>query len=179
MESKDVFEHKTRKLIYDYVQTHPGTNISVLKSFFNLNKSTLKYHLVYLEKNKKIRSEISNGKTCFFCLDGANRPNNDLTKTQSRIIAVVKEKPNITQKEIIRKTKKNQKTVSYNLNKLIEMDLIIKEESKGKNHYKEKPKKNVRDQVMKRMIQMLLDNEISPEKFKSMKKRLDEIDPEQ
>ena len=50
-------KHQTQKLIYNFISTHPGVSFSRIRNFFELNDSTLKYHLHYLEKNNRISSE--------------------------------------------------------------------------------------------------------------------------
>ena len=57
--SVGVLENETRKLVYDHIMAHPGVSFIVLKSVLKLNDSTLRYHLNYLERSKKISFDLS------------------------------------------------------------------------------------------------------------------------
>ena len=53
-EQKIIQNNENRKMIYNHIMAHPGVAFVVLRRVFDLNKSTLRYHLNYLEKNQKI-----------------------------------------------------------------------------------------------------------------------------
>ena len=47
--------HETRKRLMLYIQENPGTTFQRLKGVFKLNEGTLRYHLNYLRRTKRIR----------------------------------------------------------------------------------------------------------------------------
>ena len=59
-------EHRSRRLIFRYISTNPGVSFGSIKRFFDMNTSTLKYHLHYLERKKRVSSTREGGKRCFF-----------------------------------------------------------------------------------------------------------------
>ena len=144
MKSEEVvFDHETRKLIYNHIITFPGVAFTTLKNTYNLSGGTLRYHLVYLEKAEQILSDIENGRRCYYPLRNEfmvterfkNNPRTyNFTEIQLRIIKTIKNWPGISQGELIKKTDLSRFTISYNIRKFIDMGLI-KKLNNGKNVY--------------------------------------------
>lgn len=178
------FKHKTRKLIYNYISTHPGVSLGVIKDFFDLNESTLKYHLHYLEKNKKITSTREGKQRCYYCEHKMaiifHSPQKikqlNLSKSQQRVLNIIKRQPGINKKELIKFTKMNKKTLSYNIDKLIEGKLIWKVKEEGTIGYEFITKDKLRKEIYNRLLMRLLADEISEEKFLKIKKKLEALD---
>ena len=55
---KEKLEHYLRKMIYNHIKEYPGVSFSTLKKVYDLNDSTLRYHLKYLERNEKIELAV-------------------------------------------------------------------------------------------------------------------------
>ncbi len=177
-------EHKTRKLIYNYIATHPGVSFGVIKEFFDLNESTLKYHLHFLEKNKRITSAREGKLRCYYCeykkevtIPTSQKIKHlNLSKSQQRVLNLIKRQPGIGKKELMRFTKMNKKTLSYNIDKLIENKLIWQVKDSGAIGYEFITKDNLRKEIYNRLLLRLLADEISEEKFLKIKKKLEEMD---
>lgn len=178
-----VFDHDTRKMIYNYIVSYPGVAFTTLKNVYNLSDGTLRYHLEYLEKADQILSGIQNGRRCYYPLRNelsVSKPveNNHrtftLTNKQMRIINTIKNYPGISQNELIKKTSLSRFTVSYNINKFIDMGLI-KRSHNGKNVFYEYMTDDLlRHEVQLRLTMKLLKKEISEEDFLRLSRKLNE-----
>ena len=180
----DILENDTRKLIYDHVIAHPGVSFIELKSVFKLNDSTLRYHLNYLEKSKKISFGLEKGRRYYYPHSGdghviqkAEETNTliayELSGAQERIISIIKMYPKINQKELATKTRINRITLSKNLNKLMNLCLVRKIPNGNKVQYEYLENKELRYEILKRLIKKLLNNEIDEETFLKLKRQLD------
>lgn len=118
---------KTRRMLENYILSHPGATISVLKKIFQISIGSLRYHLDVLERKDIITHKLINNTKRYYGIGSDKGLSND----QRRLIYLMKIRPGITQKELIKKTKLKRHVVKYNLKKLDEMD-IIHADQKGK-----------------------------------------------
>lgn len=177
-------EHHTRQIIYNYILSRPGVSLVKIKHFFNMNESTLKYHLNYLERSKKIFSKRKSGHRCFYCIDRSKSdlspfPQSDpqtLTKIQHRLLNLVQNTPGITNKELINITKLNRKKISYNLKRLCDLKLIWQVRNDGIIGYEYITKEKLRDEIFNQLVLELLANEIDEETFHKIRKKLEMMD---
>ncbi|MCK5562240.1 MAG: winged helix-turn-helix transcriptional regulator [Thermoplasmata archaeon] len=151
-----------------------------------MNSSTLKYHLNYLEKGNKIKSKHDGTFKVYFCL-GETNPDlqpaptakiNALTETQQYLLNLIRNKPGITRGALTNLTKLNPKTLSYNIDKLIEEQLIWKLHYGNEVGYEYITEDKLRFEMYNQLILKLLANEIDKEIFHKIKKKLDEINIE-
>jgi predicted transcriptional regulator len=182
--SELILENDTRRLIYNHITTNPGVSFIVLKNIFNLNESTLRYHLDYLEKNNKIIFGFESGKRNYYPhFDKINElkdPENTnsfqtakLTDYQERIISTIKLFPKINQKELAKRTGINRITLHNNLKKLMSLCMIRKIPNGNKVHYEYIDNKKLRVEILKQLLVKLINNEIDGETFLELKKKLD------
>lgn len=180
-------ENYSRKQICKYLQTHPGISFLTLLNFFEMNKSTLTYHLNYLEDRKTIRSEKKGKMRVYFFTDWPVQtlsPMSEikigsLPKTQRIVLKAIKDNPGITQKELAKLTDNNQTTISYTLARLLKMGVIWKVKTGGKIGYEFITRAKLKDEMLNRLLLKLLKNEVDKETFKKVKQRLEEMDIEE
>ena len=182
--SEAVLENETRRLIYNHIIANPGVSFTVLKTIFNLNESTLRYHLDYLEKNNRIIFGFESGKRNYYPhLDKINEsttPENPstfqtykLTAYQERIISTIKMYHRINQKELSRRTGINRITLHNNLKKLMALCMVRKIPNGNKVYYEYIENKQLRIEILKQLLVKLINNEIDGETFLELKRKLD------
>lgn len=116
-ENKDDIRPKIEK----YIRMHPGTSFKAIKTLFDLSDGTLRYHLRYLQKQGKIRTNGS--KRIYYPTD--SKDEKTFSKTQQKLIYSIKQNPGITQKGLAVKTRINRLTIRNNINHLIEREVIF------------------------------------------------------
>ena len=176
-----VFDHETRKMIYNHILTYPGVSFNILKNIFNLMDSTLRYHLEYLEKAERILSNLESGKRCYYPLKNElviselfeNKPRSyKFTSIQKRILKIIKRFPGISQKELIKKTGLSRFTISYNMRKFIDMGLIKKSNNERSVYYEYMTDTLLKHEVLLRLTIKLLNKEIDEKTFFELKAKL-------
>ncbi len=183
-DNKEVIKNKSRKLIYDYITSHPGASFGSIRKFFNMKNSTLEYHLHYLEKGQKITSRREGRHRCYYCKHKGipntaiyNNELNSLTDLQRKILNQIKNEPGITNKELIEKTKLNRKKLSYNIKRLGKLNLIwMVKNNGGIIGYEYISKEKLRNEIYKRLIAKLLSKELDEETYFKIKKKLERLD---
>ena len=185
-ESGSALGHKSRKLVYNFISSNPGASLGAIKKFFDLNESTLKYHIHYLEKNNKIYSSHDGKHRCYFCKQRnvsdiypektTRTAISNLTKTQKHIVNVIKTQPGVTQKEIIKITKLNKKTVSYNMKRLGDLKVVWVVKRDGREGYEYITKDKLRNEMLNELITKLISDEIDEKTFRKIKRKLENMD---
>ena len=123
-----LLDNEARGMIRGYIIANPGDHYSSIKRVLRFKNGTLMYHLEILEKNGLIRSD-NLGTTKRYYPVGYRSPNTE------RVLEYIKGSPGISQKEIIRKVKLKQQTVSRILNQMIENGTIRAEKIGRKKSY--------------------------------------------
>jgi len=182
----EALKNKSRKLIYDYILSHNGASFGTIKDFFNMKNSTLEYHLHQLEKHQKIYSKREGRRRCYYSKHKMESHTTTFTKEltalsnlQRKILNQIKNKPGITNQELIQKNKINRKKLSYNLKRLGELNLIWMTKNNGSTiGYEYISKEKLRNEIYKHLIAKLLSKELDEETYFKIKKKLDLLDIE-
>jgi predicted transcriptional regulator len=177
-------EHTSRKQIYNYIHSNPGLAFKDIQHFFQMNASTLKYHLDYLEKSKKIISKREGRNRCYYCQQRSGLEYNDrdnlkprsLTKIQRYILELIKAHPGITNKDLIFRTRLKRQGLNYNIKKLTDLKIIWVINNDGNIGYEYITKDKLRSQAINRLILKLVSDEITEEQYLKIKKKLETMD---
>ena len=176
-----VFDHDARKIIYNHILAYPGVSYITLKNIFDLKDGTLRYHLQYLEKADRIMTDIENGKRCYYPLKNEivdtklyeNKPRSfKFSPIQMKILNIIKRKPGITQKELIKNTGLSRFTISYDIRKFIDMGLVKKSNNEKFVYYEYMTDELLRHEVLLRLTMKLLNKEIDEKTFFELKEKL-------
>jgi predicted transcriptional regulator len=176
-----VFDHETRKMIFNHILTYPGVPYITLKNIYDLTDGTLRYHLEYLEKAERILSNIENGKRCYYPIHndvsgarlyaGKTR-SYQFTNIQQKILNTIRRTPGITQKELINKTGLSRFTINYNINKFIDLGFVKKMNNGSNVCYEYMTDDLLRHEVMLRLMMKMLNKEISEQEFVVLRRKL-------
>ena len=182
--NETTLDNQTRRMIYNHIMAHPGVSFIVLKQVFNLNESTLRYHLNYLERNEMISFGVESGKRNYYphrnnghLLYTMNENNtvgiNNLTKVQEQLVSTIRRNPGITQKELTSRTGIKRLTVIKNLDRLMAQCLIRKVPNGNRVCYEYIENEQLRYEILKRLVIKLLRKEIDEQTFLELKRKLD------
>lgn len=174
-------ENKIRKIIFKHIQEYPGVSFSKLKSFHDLNESTLRYHINYLERGERIRSKLENGKLHYYPQNsmgtikdptGVNPKIQELSPHQEQILISIKHHPGINQSELIMKTSLKRHILSYSLKQLIDMG-IVRKVNNGRNVCYEYISNDLLNyEILKMLAIKFLNNEIDEQTYLKLRKKL-------
>jgi predicted transcriptional regulator len=183
-DKEGALDHKTRKAVFDYIIAHPGVPFGTIQKVFDMNASTLKYHLNYLEKNRQVISKREGRHRLYFCIHGSapkleQSPASKietLTDVQRYLLNVIRNDPGITASKLASVTNMNQKNLSYNIQRLIDQQLVWRVQNGGEIAYEYITAEKLRYEMYNKLLMKLLANEIDEETFLKIKKKLESID---
>ena len=127
IQKEDVLDQFVRGQIYGFIKTNPGVYYNQILRQVGVKNGTLSYHLGVLEKTQLIQSRREGLKYRAFYPTGMTFPKKErfrLTELQIQIIAYIKERPGLTQKEIARLLGQKPQTIHYNIKVLGQAGLI-------------------------------------------------------
>ena len=173
-------DHRMRRIVYNYISENPGVAFGRIKKMLEMNASTLKYHLRYLEKSNKVFSQKEGKKRCYFCEE---RPGFDLdpmsgidldslSKKQQRLLGLIRSNPGITRKDLLSNLNIDRKALTRDLRKLQDKKIVLKVD-KG---YEYITNERLKEMIYKRLLMRLLNDEIDEEQFKAVKRKLESLE---
>lgn len=178
---KVALENQLRKMIYNHIVEYPGVSFSTLKKIYDLNDSTLRYHLNYLARAERISSKMESGKLHYYPFPSkvaVSNPNNtistthELTPHQERILIAIKKSPGINQTELITKTTLKRHILTYNISQLINLGMVRKINN-GKNVcYEYITNKLLHYEMLKVLAIKLLNNEIDEQTYLRLRSKM-------
>lgn len=181
-EEADILSHKARRMIYNYIYTHPGVSLGSIIKVIGLNKSTIRYHLQYLGKAEKITSKVENGKRHYyvedqkkFLRDVSGINSSQLTEKQKQLHFLIKNNPGISVQKLAKITKIKKSSVSYNIKKLQDLNQIWKIRNGNEVGYELLNKDLAKDEMSKLLVKDFLDGKIDEKTYLKLRKKLSEI----
>ena len=168
-------------MIYNHIQEYPGVSFSTLRKVHDLNDSTLRYHLQYLERGQKVSSNIQNGQLHYYpynnvdklaTTSSSNIPTYKLTSHQQHILNTIKNYPGISQKELGQRTSLKRFILTYNLTKLIDLGMIRKYNNESHVCYECITREQLQAEMLKVLAIKLLSHEIDEKTFNQLKRKL-------
>ena len=179
-EDEDVLDHRTRRMVYNYISSHPGVSFQKIRHVLDLNSSTLRYHLQYLQRSGKIVLEMEGGKKFYYprgagsgSFEHEPKPP-ELTNKEKRVLDTIKRHPGISRKGICNYTNIDGKTTSKCIRALRDKKLIWKVRSGRSTGYEHITKEKLKQEMLKLLIERFLNNEIDKERFLALKKELED-----
>ncbi len=173
-------EHYIRKMIYNHITEYPGVSFQTLKKIYNLNDSTLRYHLKYLERAERINSNLEGGQLHYFPGYSINKISDtskqiftpqSLTQHQQHILTTIKQNPGISQKELGQRTSLKRFILTYNLTKLLDLGMIRKFNNGRNICYEFITNQLLKYEMLKVLAVKLLRNEIDENTFNKYRKQ--------
>ena len=124
---------ETRGRIYDLISKNPGLHLSKIADILNMSEQLAEYHLIYMIKNNLIiDTKDEGGHYKRFYLKDGNIGIKDKKKLSIlrqkkllKIISILLKHHNLQHKELVSYLNIPPSTLSYQLNKLIESEIVI------------------------------------------------------
>ena len=126
---KNILNLDARNMIYNFILKNQGLHLREVSRRMKIPISTLKYHLIYLEKEELISTKTEKGYKRYFVIDKLGQTEKDILnllrqEAPRNIIFKLVFNGVSSQIELSKDLKKNPATISYHLKKLQDMDLI-------------------------------------------------------
>lgn len=134
---EDIFQNENRINIISQVLKTPGIHHNELLRICNLQKGQLQWHLDILLKNGIIQKEIQGQYTLYYAknknIESSQSVNVGIIDSSStkKILDIIIEKPGINLTNIAKRIKLARSTITYHIEKLIDVNLI-KVQKKGR-----------------------------------------------
>jgi len=142
VKKKDILKFETRRRIYNYILENPSIHLGELVKKLKIPKTTLYYHLKYLEKENFILVKNNEGFRRHYAVQKVSNVNKKLLSILRQeipckiMLFMFLHKDYPSQIEISKHLNKHPTTISYHLDKLIENDLIIPYSYRKKTIYR-------------------------------------------
>ncbi len=174
MEQK--LDHRTRKVIYNYIQENPGVPFPTLMHVLDLNKGTLRYHLNYLRKNDRIYSTKENGHKCYFCAESGK---SKTSKYAGRVLDLIKDGDGLTRKELSELSGMDRKTLTAAIKELKQKHLICQRKEYGEVCYEPITRAQLKQKMYRLLVKKLADGDIDEATFLELEGQLNSMTSDQ
>ena len=130
MISKDnILEYETRKKIYDCINKHPGMHLSKISRVTGVPRSTLSYHLRFLNKKELITSKQKGRYKRFYVFENISAKDKEILEllrqdTPCKIILFFYLNMICSQIELSKSLNRKPTTIEFHLKKMIEIGII-------------------------------------------------------
>jgi predicted transcriptional regulator len=167
-----------RSRLMERISSRPGISHQELLKLLKQKEASLRYHLHYLEKQNRIHSKLLRGHRCYYPgMKRAQRENEEnilrhLSLTQQRILTIVEEMSDLTQKELVRALRMNRFIVSYNIGKLKELGLVrIRREGRVVRYQRAYPD-DIKKEILRVLASDLLRGQIDEGTYRRLREKL-------
>ena len=131
MPRQKALELEIRRKIYEFIAEKPGLHLREISRSMKIPKTTLTYHINYLEKSNLINQKHSNGCNRLFINEKIGRKEQQLLnilrqKIPRRIFLYLLFSLSFSQLECSKELNVHPATISYHLDKMIEAGLLEK-----------------------------------------------------
>jgi DNA-binding MarR family transcriptional regulator len=109
-----VLDQSTRKEIYEYIDSNPGTHFSSIMKDLKLKNGVTSYHLAMLEREGFITSKHT-GLYRRFSLNGVSTKDLPQTKIRKEIVKTISDNPGISQTDIASSLGVSNQVVNYHI----------------------------------------------------------------
>jgi predicted transcriptional regulator len=125
----EFLELETRRQIYNFILNNPGLHFRELSRKMNMPKSTMDYHLKYLEKKDLISVLKKERYNHYYISKKIGRENKKILsilreETPRRILLSMKIPNPVSLQYLSKDLDKSPSTISFHLKKLIKLDLV-------------------------------------------------------
>lgn len=129
MDKQNKLDVDTRRIIYYYIQKHPGLHLREISRKLNLKVFNLKYHINILNKNGYIIQKKEDGFLRLFATHTVSNGDKKQffylrQKTTRNIILIILYNIAASQREICESLEKSPSTINFHINKLLKNKVI-------------------------------------------------------
>jgi len=129
MIDKEILDLEIRRKIFDFINKHPGIHIRKISRTLEIPKSTLVYHLNYLEKNNLVSENSSKKYVRYYVCNKVGIDNKTVlnflrSKTSRNIILHILFNVASSRTQISNSLNKHPTTVAFHLKKMQEEGII-------------------------------------------------------
>ena len=179
MEGEVYKEHSTRKLIYEYICENPGATFRIIKSAFNMTDGTLRYHLSYLQRRRKVVQEKKGRENSYFSYIRKrfpfSNPNLNLNENQERILELISQHRGISQRTLKRGSGLSRESFEYNMKRLRKQKLIRRVKTRDGFGYEIVTMGKLADEMFLVVVGKYLDGKIEKDEMMALTEQLKEF----
>ncbi len=162
-------EHKTRKLILNYIGNNPGATFLEMMKVLEMNRGTLRYHVRQLRRSDEIILKTTDGKKRYYRTDAPRsvKPKDEL------VMDVIRSEPGIERRSLLARSKCDRKSLSQCIQSLRRKHLVFIQRENGGIHYWPIAVEDMKWEAYKVLVRKLLDGEIDEERFNELEAALE------
>ncbi|MGA1794021.1 MAG: helix-turn-helix domain-containing protein [Thermoplasmatota archaeon] len=171
--------HPTRKALYKFILENPGTSFQFIRNVLRIPEGTLRYHLQHLQRSNRIVREKNGKELCYYSKFHRDHPEChlevELSPKQKLLLDLIREDPGATRKELMSRSRLSRRELNYSLRRLRDLKLIWKKQTVKGEGFEVISKDTFKDEMFKMLVDRLLTGELTIERFRTLRDRLERI----
>jgi predicted transcriptional regulator len=179
MNETRTLDHPTRRLLYQFITENPGASFQFILKILKIPEGTLRYHLQHLQRSNRIVKEKKGKNLCYYSKFRRDNPechlDAKLNSRQELLLGLIRNEPGINRKELMIRAKSSRRSLNYDLRRLRDLRLVMKVETGDGKGYEALSKDRLKDEMFKILVDRMLKGELTLEKFKLLKERLEDL----